>query len=558
MKKLFLFLFLAFLTFLPTRNFFHEGVPYTHDGENHIVRFANYYLALKEGQFPPRLAPNLVNHYGYPVFNYNYPLANILSLPFSVLGFNYATTFKIEMVTAVFLALLAAWIFLRQKGFSEKISAFAVAVLAVTPYLLSNLLIRGNIGEVWALALFLWLFVFIDHFKTAKKFFTWQTFAFIFLLMAFFLAHNIAALFGSGIIFLYAVFVFQKNWQAWKKFLLAFFFAFAMALWFWLPALAEKSLVTLDEVGLSKDYWKHFPTLLQLFQWPIAFGYSYPASVDSMSFGIGLVQTLLLFCIICYLFWRRKLLQSQEIAFAVILFLAIFGQLSVSRFAYQLFSPLAFIQFPWRLALFLALPFLYFAAKIFSLAKKPLRWLFMFVLVLQMYQVFHFKAVDYVVREPVDYEFFSQTTSIANENRPKTFLYENISDWKPDVSIISGAGQSTVESWRGSQRQYQLSLQETSLIVEPSAYFPGWETMTKNANDANSSWQKVSYQDDQVILGRIAYQLEPGNYFVRSRFTQRTPARLLANAISAFAIILYGLFLLRFLFAKGRQKIAKS
>ncbi len=89
LKKFFLFIFFALLTFVLTKSLFHSGVPVTHDGNNHLVRFANYYIAVKEMQIPPRLAPNLVNRYGYPVFNYNYPLANIISLPFSILGFHY-------------------------------------------------------------------------------------------------------------------------------------------------------------------------------------------------------------------------------------------------------------------------------------------------------------------------------------------------------------------------------------------------------------------------------------------------------------------------------------
>jgi hypothetical protein len=56
-------------------------VPDTHDGENHIARFANYVAAAKDGQWPPRWAPYVLNGLGYPVFNYNYPVANILAVP---------------------------------------------------------------------------------------------------------------------------------------------------------------------------------------------------------------------------------------------------------------------------------------------------------------------------------------------------------------------------------------------------------------------------------------------------------------------------------------------
>ena len=52
---LFFFIFIL-IYFLP---YFRVGLPVTHDGENHVARFAQYYLALKQGQFPPRLAPTL-------------------------------------------------------------------------------------------------------------------------------------------------------------------------------------------------------------------------------------------------------------------------------------------------------------------------------------------------------------------------------------------------------------------------------------------------------------------------------------------------------------------
>lgn len=65
---LFLFITLSIAFLLLFKPYLHTGFPYTHDGENHLARFANYKLALKEGQFPPRWAPNLMNHSGYPVF----------------------------------------------------------------------------------------------------------------------------------------------------------------------------------------------------------------------------------------------------------------------------------------------------------------------------------------------------------------------------------------------------------------------------------------------------------------------------------------------------------
>ena len=108
-KKFFALPIIIILTLIVIKPYFHAGFPYTHDGENHLARFANYKIAVKEGQIPPRFAPSLMNHYGYPVFNYNYPLANILSLPFSFLKINYEITFKILATTFVFIGLLGVY-----------------------------------------------------------------------------------------------------------------------------------------------------------------------------------------------------------------------------------------------------------------------------------------------------------------------------------------------------------------------------------------------------------------------------------------------------------------
>ena len=51
--------------------FSNPGFPYTHDGQNHLARLSNYYLALKQGQFPPRWAPNLDAGLGYTSLNFN-------------------------------------------------------------------------------------------------------------------------------------------------------------------------------------------------------------------------------------------------------------------------------------------------------------------------------------------------------------------------------------------------------------------------------------------------------------------------------------------------------
>lgn len=218
MQKIYSFLFFLVLTLISTRYFFHQGVPVTHDGNNHLIRFANYKIAVRELQIPPRLAPNLVNGYGYPVFNYNYPLANILSLPFSILNFHYELTFKLLIFTSVFFALLGANLFLRIKKFGKNARIFALTVFALNPYIYTSIIFRGNIGEVMAWSVLPWIFYFLEKMRNDSKFLDLNFVYLNLLVTSLFLAHNITAFFCQSFVgflccrnFLEKYFLFEKN-----------------------------------------------------------------------------------------------------------------------------------------------------------------------------------------------------------------------------------------------------------------------------------------------------------------------------------------------------------
>ena len=548
-KKILLYLSFFLLSLISTRSLFHQGLPVSHDANNHVVRFANYYLAIKEFQFPPRLGPNLLNHYGYPVFNYNYPLANIISLPFSILNFNYQTTFKIINFAFVFLGITGAYYFSRSKKFSKKASFFSAAIFAVTPYLLTSIIFRGNIGELMALGIFPWIFYFLERIKSEKDKLINSNFFFLFIFLnLLFLAHNIAAFFGSALIIFYLFFFFAKDWQKWKKFILVFLLAFAASLWFWLPALLEKNLTIMDSVDLTVNYYRHFPNLHQLLSLPISFGYSYWGNVDSMSLGIGALSILTLFLSLVLLLRKR----ADNKVFYFLSFLLFLFQLPFTKFIYDLIPFADYIQFPWRLSLLLAITLIPVSAEIFKFTNKSGKRLLILILFFQIIQVFSIKAVDYEFFNNVDTNFSVISTSTNKENIPKAFTYEYFNESNPSLEIINGEGTSVINKWRGSLRSYELHLVSDAIIVEPTAYFAGWQTKVKNLNEDNS-WKKVEYIDNQVIKGRLAYQLKSGDYLVKSRFTQQTWPRLLGNTLSALTLFFVFMFLI-----KWKKEVKKS
>lgn len=525
---------------LAGRVYLHQGFPYTHDGENHLARFANYKIAVREGQIPPRFAPNLQNHYGYPVFNYNYPLANIISLPFSFLHFNYELTFK--FIALIGLGIMAIgvqeWVRLLKIGRVGQVAA--VGLVLSSPVVLNMTFYRGNIGELLGMALtaqLLWLIERSIQRKDQHP--VWIALWWIGLL----LAHNITAVYASAFLLAYGLLRASQTKQfrrLSKQLFASFGIAIVCTLWFWLPALAEKQLIVLDKAGSIGDYAKHFPSFSQLLFSPLGFGFSYPGSIDtlSMSPGIGVWLVLLMSTAALLQQWLATRLHKTSTKLPnwlgwlwVASIGLIYIQTNASAWIWQLVSPLRYAQFPWRFGMFvvvLAAPLLGWL-----LEQRRRHWLITSLLLIglgwQIWLAFSLKAVDYFHKTMVDYDAFSQTTSTQNENRTPSFQFESVPDWQPSASILSGEGTITTSIWRGTERSYAVEAKTPVTIVEPTMLFAGWQTTANR--------EQVAYVDEASVAGRLAYRLEPGSYQIYSRFTQQTWSRMVGNSISTLGLL---------------------
>ena len=532
--------------------YFHLGVPYTHDGENHLARFANYKIALKEGQFPPRFAPNLNNHYGYPVFNYNYPLANILSLPFSLVGFSYEITFKLLMVFSLVSGVTGIFYWLGSlKIGSVQTRLLARVSLLLAPFTINLIYVRGSVGEMMMLGIFPWLLWLVHEIREAvkaKRQLSWLVSTTI--LVAFLLAHNISVLFGGVIWFVYCLVIFGKDKRSWRLWLVRSLLAFGMTLWFWLPALAEKNEVILDQASLSSQYSNHFVRLMQLIVSPLQFGYSFAAPVDTMSLAVGLSGLLGLVIFVLLLIKNKQIKKDYPLSVGLVvigLFL-LFLQTEYSVFIWKVVPLVSFIQFPWRLSLFFVVLVLPLLAIVMDYSRF---WKYVFILVLgvQFHSLLQLQPADYLHKEKVEYDLFSQSTSTANENLPKNFTYSNFADWSPAPVVLDGDASVLVSKWSGTEKKYSVVVNNKSLVVEPTMYFLGWQT---EVND-----KLVSYAQMKETQGRIGYWLEPGTYQVKTIFTQKTWARRVGNGLSIFSTMIASWYIVHELY-QWRKRCAEA
>jgi len=540
-KKEFSWLILPILiaVFLLGRVYFHAGFPYTHDGENHLARFANYAIAVREGQIPPRFAPNLLNHYGYPAFDFNYPLANILSLPFSFLRINPEVTFKILACLGVALGAYGSYLWLGELTHNRQTKILGIFVFAANLYLVNTIFFRGSIGEILAICLLPWAFwsvdVVLSSFNKVHKFILP-----IIIFSALALSHNITFVLSVPLLFTYALA--RTEWherekilKKWGSLALVGLAAAGLTLWFWLPALLEKSATVVDQVGVNSEFLTQFPSLAQLLWSPQRFGFSYLGSIDSLSFGLGFLQVVALIMG----GWILLSKKSTRVFLWLWLMLVIvcLTQLEITKPLWLLVFPIAkYIQFPWRLGLFWGVLSIPLVALTWEKLPRLGKSIILLLLIWQLIALTRLKAVDYFHHDLTDYIFFSQSTSTLNENRAQTFTYLNLGDWQPAPHLLTGSGQITVQAWRGSNRSYTLQLQTQSLIVEPTMNFLGWQT--------TANGQRVKYLNSDEIGGRIAYSLPAGSYQVHSQFTQWTWPRMIGNGasttISVVILILFG------------------
>lgn len=560
---------IVLIVLLVGRWYFESRFPYTHDGENHLARFANYKIALKEGQLPPRFAPNLFNHYGYPVFNYNYPLANIISLPFSAASISYELTFKLialgsVIAGAVGLSLLLAILQIR----GRLTWLFTAFCWIANPFTISLLYIRGSIGEIMAYSLLPWLAwsieLMLQSAARSQKMPLSKKIAVLAIWSAFFLSHNSTVLFGTPFLMTLTV---GRAMQLRLRFrhmdemaILPAVAAFT-SLWFWLPAWFERTAVVVTTAQNQSAWQDHFVSLQQLLFAPTAFGFSYPGTIDSLGLGIGTALPLSMLLLMSWLghrilFARADVWKLPGIVYLALTFTALVLQLGMARELWQAVPLMRFVQFPWRLSIVVLSIGSICIGWALSLLSRRVKLFFVVLVLLSALPMLQFKPVDFFHKQTIDYDLFSQSTSTQNENRTTQFTYEQTADWQPKATALTGSADITTTAWTGSARSYELVVHETSTITEPTMVFPGWQTWLTRAGE--SQVIRARYIDSSQIAGRLAYSVQPGTYHVVSHFTQQTPARLIGNSISLLTLAGIALYTVHSWLSQNRSERKKS
>lgn len=486
-------------------------------------------------QIPCRWTPDMAWGNGMPLFNFYGPFIYYVG---AILSFvvGYISAAKILFLTALIAGSLG--VYLLVKEIWGKYAALTSAVLyTLAPYKALDIYVRGALSESVALAIIPFVLYFsykLVKEKKGDKYFSYTVVSFFFFLIT----HNIMTVIFVPIVFLWVLYwLYVTNWKNLKAVIYSFLFSFGLSSFFVIPAFFEKGMVQTE--GLTRfelDFRANFVSLKKLFldrAW--GYGTSIPGPEGGMSFQIGIIHYLLAFISLPLVFLSKKKKDLKILNFSifVIFLLSVFMTHNKSSFIWERVSILTFFQFPWRfLSLSIITASLLGGIAISSLKKENLKVYFslliIFLAIILNWSYFRPREF-YNVKdsEKLTGELWEeQRKGAILDYLPKTAL-EPIEPAQDEPLIISGEAVVSNFENKSNKWKFDAIVRENSEIHLPVFYFPNWKVYV-NGN-------QYPFKFDNLV-GRIAIDLEPGEYIVKGKF-KNTPLRIFANTITLLSFI---------------------
>ena len=513
----------------------------------HIAWLMEMDKLVKIGQIPPRFVPDLSYQFGYPLFNFVFPLPFYIAEVFHLIGLTFVDSIK--LLFALSLPVSGYLMYKLLEKFTKPILALAGGVIYMyTPYRSTDIYVRGAVGEVTTFV-FLPLAV-LSLFKVFEGEGRGRWVGIFGVSIAFIItSHNIMAYMFFPFLVLLALLLLynSRGTPLLRRGIKKIFFGFLLGLlisgFFWVPAIVESRLVKYDTVFGFAD---HFPTLGQLIKPYFGWGASVPGPYDGMSFFIGTVNLLLAaaFCVFCmrYLLRNRKLGkvsftkdQWMLSSWALVVFMvAVFMMNYRSSFLWSHLPLLPYFQFPWRF-----LSMVTFVTPLFVILFTNMRFtkylggaIIVFV-ILANFSYFH--PNDYLERtddyyrdryipEPSASEAYMQTGEeylrlpVSTAVRP-TAIY-------PRASVHRGELK-TIKIFNGLDSEFVVDSKVQALISYSKYLFPGWTATVDGAPVELYSGRP---------FGQIYINTPPGEHTVSVHFGE-TRERLILDVISLITLL---------------------
>jgi hypothetical protein len=474
-----------------------DGFPQGHDWIFELVRVAEYQAALAAGQLPPSWGENLYGGYGSPVFLFYAPLFSAAAalLGWALRSVAAGATLGLALLTVVAVVTtrrMLACACARPLG-SEASDAVAAAaarvgvyVTLLHPYLLADKFVRNADAEFAALCL---VPIVLEGVLRARA---RPRAAFTLVsggLALVILSHNLTALVAVGLALGAGLVVYPperssgRSGRPWAVLGAALVFGFALAAFFWLPAVSLTPWIRTEDLLRGKfDFHRQFPEIREVF------GYR-------RFYAAGLITPVALLAASAVAFRlrddpRRRLLVGALAAAAIFLFLLS----RASTVVWESAPLLPLFQFPWRWVGPLALVTALAAALAFavSLARARPRLRVAAELVVFALCVLNALPLLATVRPipprvrtwlpqmltPEAVRRDHRSVTVLDEYLPRAAnpeVWKTQGPWEGPVVRIAGTAELVVIQNTGSRIQLRVRAAEPATLRIARWGFPGWK-----------------------------------------------------------------------------------
>jgi len=527
MKYVF-FPLLLILFFISVGDFFHFGLPITHDGQDHATRIANFFLNLRYGVIIPRWAPNLNWGYGHPILEFLYPLPSYISSFFHFLGFSFIDSVKIVYVLGMIGSGISMYFWL--SSFLKKpASALGSVIYVFTAYRFVEIYVRGDIGENLGFIFIPLVLLFI--FKLSSKFKNINIVLGSICLAFFILSHNAMSLMFLPLIILYSgyLFLFASDKKSFfYSVVLIFIFGFGISSFFWIPALLEGKF-TLRNIVTAGVYKSRFVNFSQLIYGVWSYG-----GTGLFTVQLGIINWLALilsFVSIPILMVRKDKRLLLIAIFSFYSLVAIFLMLNASNFIWSHVILLQNFQFPWRMLAITVFTTSVLGAVIIEYIPKKISTFVigLVIIILLTLNSQYWHANGYLYKNDSFFSSVYNGTTDTGESSPVWSV--RFMEKRPvsHMQIILGKGTIAEKSRMPLKHNYQIISTTNVRILENTLYFPGW-SITVDDKKVPIQFQDPSYR------GLMTFFVPKGEHLISVAFAE-TKVRLFSDIISLGSII---------------------
>jgi uncharacterized membrane protein len=522
---------------------------------HHFADIYQMFRAFASGQIPPRMGPDFLYNFGYPLFNFYYVMPFYLGALFLSISGSIQLSFKLVFISSILIGAGGMYALLRQ--FTGKFAAVVgSAVFLYTPYRAVQIYVRGAIGEALSLALTpLVAYAFI---KVVKSKGTLRSVALAGIIGAIFiLSHNYMwALSMPWIIILALLFSEKKDiWNSIRSLIYSGVLMLGISSYWWIPAIVEQKLVAAQTPFPLID---HFPFIKQLLIPFWGHGPSITGPYDGLSFQIGIVNILGVLIAATLIIFFRKIFKDRKMytigIWGLASFLIMIFMMNIRSYPLWKILPFHdFIQFPWRLLSFTT----FFSAILIAISvesvknnlKVILGLLLMFGAIVLTFSYFQPSRVVFKSDEEYLTRFFAYKNTVTQEYKNYSedyLLLPKTTQIKPDtlspVKIVATEGVlSNIYEISPTNWSADISTEKETKVTFYGLYFPGW-------------YARVDSHPVDITpgtpYGQIEIKVPEGQHTINFLWLE-TPLRRISFATS----IVFILTSLGFVFRKPRAKL---